>query len=63
MKASRMPMSAWNFSAEKAQVATDRVMVTAVNTDAVPRCLSASTKACSRLMLRSCISCLILSKR
>ena len=37
-------MSAWNLSAEKAQVATEIVMVTAVNSDAVPHCLSASTK-------------------
>ncbi|MNI95697.1 hypothetical protein D3C73_1540120 [compost metagenome] len=63
MKASRMPMSAWNFRFENAQVAIDRVMVTAVNTDAVPRCLSASTKASRNSIPPSCISCLIRSNR
>jgi hypothetical protein len=38
-------MSAWNLSADKDQVATETVIVTAVNTEAVPRCFSASTKA------------------
>jgi Double zinc ribbon/Adenylate and Guanylate cyclase catalytic domain len=42
MKASRTPMSAWNLSAESAQVPTPIVMVTAVNTIAVPRSFSAS---------------------
>ncbi len=36
MKLSRMPMSAWNFSAEKIQVPTPTDRVTAVNSTAVP---------------------------
>ncbi len=44
MKASRIPMSAWNLSADIAQVPTPRVIVTAVNTMAVPRSFSASKK-------------------
>ena len=56
-------MSAWNFSAEKVQVATDTVIVIAVKIDAVPRCLSASTKPSFRLRPLSSISCLRRSNR
>ena len=42
-------MSAWNLSAENIQVATEIVIVTAVNTDAVPRCLQRLEKASLRL--------------
>ena len=42
IKASKMPMSAWNFSAENAQVPTPIDMVTPVKTAAVPRWRSAS---------------------
>ena len=57
MKASRTPMSAWNLSAENAHVPTPMVMVTAVNTMAVPRSSSASKKAASRLLpSRRCAS-------
>ena len=63
MKASSTPMSAWNLRSENAQVATDTVIVTAVNSEAVPRCFSASTKACGRLRSRTCISCCMRSNR
>ena len=56
-------MSAWNFSAEKVQVATETVIVTAVNTDAVPRCFSASTKASDSLSPLSSIPCFMRSNR
>ncbi len=55
-------MSAWNLSAEKYQVATEIVIVIAVKSEAVPRCLSASTYASTSVM-PSCISCLMRSKR
>ncbi|MNN84896.1 hypothetical protein D3C81_2021080 [compost metagenome] len=57
MKVSSRPMSAWNFSAEKDQVATPTDKVMAVNTVATPTSRKASWKAPTMCMPSARCSC------
>ena len=55
MNISRMPMSAWNWSAEKAHVPTPTESVRPVNTTALPTCvIVASIASANESPLRRC---------